>query len=120
MVEIAGFFLISCSKSATDMLLNSSATIFLAEVDGLLIELVMTSVAKYYGLQVELDFAGISFLGVLKDSSKDDGASKKDGSAVIANHENPMNKSSLTNNNKSAIENKIKAKQEAKKNGEIA
>lgn len=119
MVEIAGIVFIFFSKSATEMLLNSSATIFLSEVDGLLIEMVMTSVAKYYGLSVELDFAGVSFQGVLKDGSKDEKTAAKDASGKtgeeIANTENPMNRSSLNDSNKSAVENKIKAKKEAKK-----
>lgn len=83
MVEIAGMFLIFYSKQPTDMLLNSSATIFLAEVDGLIIQLLMTSVAKYYKLRVEMEFAGIGFAATFDNGQKEKDLEKGGGTDCL-------------------------------------
>lgn len=65
--EFAGFTLILNSTDAVSTLIDCSATIFLAEVDDIVLELYVNAIIGFLGLEVELEFAGIEFEGTLKD-----------------------------------------------------
>ena len=60
-VEIGGLSLISTSSSAVDLLINSSATIFLAEVDDIVAQIILRYAAKSMELKITLDYCGIEF-----------------------------------------------------------
>lgn len=78
-VEMCGLILLFCSTSATDVV-NSSATLFLAEVDDIFIELLLGAyeskskfarTIEFGGMEIEFDPAESSKKETMKETVKD-------------------------------------------------